>query len=48
MDDIGNLNIAFLSRPEIRGACLLLGEMVGEFVSLVPLVWNKIYSIKTS
>jgi hypothetical protein len=48
MDDIGNLNIAFLSRPEISGACLLLGEMVGEFDSLVPLVWNKIYSIKTS
>jgi hypothetical protein len=48
MDDIGNLNIAFLNKPEIRGACLLLGEMVGELVSLVPLVWNKIDSIKTS
>jgi hypothetical protein len=38
MDDIGNLNIVFLDRPEIRGACLSLGEMVEELVSLVPSV----------
>jgi hypothetical protein len=38
-------NIKFLSRPEIHGACLQLGEMVGELVSPVPLVWNKIESL---
>ena len=38
-------NIKFLSRPEIHGACLQLGEMVGELISLVPLVWNKIECI---
>jgi hypothetical protein len=48
MNDIGNNNVAFLNRPEIRGACLLLGEMVEELVSLVPLVWNKIESLKPS
>jgi hypothetical protein len=46
MDDTGNLNIAFLNKHEIRGSCLLLQEMVGELVSLVPLVWNKIESLK--
>jgi hypothetical protein len=45
MDDIENLNIAFLSRPEIERSCTLLGEMVGDLISLVPLVWKKIESL---
>jgi hypothetical protein len=47
MEDANYNNIKFLSRPEIHGACLELGEMVGELVSLVSLVWNKIESLKT-
>jgi hypothetical protein len=45
MESANYNNIKFLSRPEIHGACLQLGEMVGELVSLVPLVWNKIESL---
>jgi hypothetical protein len=45
MEDIGYNNIAFLRQPEVRGACLLLGEMVGELIRLVPLVWEKIESL---
>jgi hypothetical protein len=46
MQDVNYNNITFLSRPEIGRACLLLGEMVGDLISLVPLVWNKIESLK--
>jgi hypothetical protein len=42
MNDTGYINIAFLKGPEIREACSLLGEMVGDLISLVPLVWNRI------
>ena len=31
-----------------NGACVPLGEMVGELVDLVPLVWKKIESLKAS
>lgn len=48
MEDANYNNIKFLSRPEIHGACLKIGEMVGELVNLVPLVWNKIESLKTT
>jgi hypothetical protein len=46
MQDVNYNNITFLSRPEIGRAFLLLGEMVGDLISLVPLVWNKIESLK--
>jgi hypothetical protein len=46
MNGIGYTNIGFLKGPEIREACLLLGEMVEDLVSLVPFVWNKIESLK--
>ncbi len=48
MPSVGYNNVRYLDRLEIRGACLLLGEMVGELVSLAPLVWNKIESLKPS
>jgi hypothetical protein len=48
MEDANYNNIKFLSRPEIHDACLPLGEMVGELVSLIPLVWSKIESLKCS
>jgi hypothetical protein len=48
MKDVGFNNIAFLRGHEMGPVCLLLGEMVGELISLVPLVWEKIESIKTS
>jgi hypothetical protein len=47
MQDVNYNNIAFLSRPEIGRACLILGEMIEELISLVPLVWEKIESLKT-
>jgi HEPN domain-containing protein len=45
MNDIGYANITFLKEPEIREACSLLGEMVGDLIILVPLVWSKIESL---
>jgi HEPN domain-containing protein len=48
MNDNGYPNIVFLKEPQIREACSLLGIMVGDLISLVPLVWNKVESLKTS
>jgi hypothetical protein len=46
MNDTGYTNIAFLKGPEIREACSLLGEMVGDLISLVPLVWKRLEFLK--
>jgi hypothetical protein len=45
MHDVGYNNIKFLSGPEIRKPCLLLGEMIEELISLIPSVWKKIESM---
>jgi hypothetical protein len=46
MNDTGYTNIAFLKGPEIRETCSLLGEMVGDLISLVPLVWKRLEILK--
>jgi hypothetical protein len=46
--DVNYNNIKFLSGPEIYFACLPLGEIVEDIISLVPLILENIESLKTS
>jgi hypothetical protein len=46
MDDVDTNNIKLLSTPEVGTSCVLLKEMVGELVDLVPLVWDRLETLR--
>jgi hypothetical protein len=48
MPTLNNTNITFLNLPENRKSCLLLEEMIGELIELVPLVRKQIESLKSN
>lgn len=46
IDHLENNNMKFLADHKNKEACLLLSEMIGDLISLVPIVWKKVESLR--